>query len=86
MKNKKVLWIILLILGCLAFLIPLAMGIFDSINGFAGLCFVGCKSYHGFPAFRDSIILYSYLMWPTYIVGIVLIILSTIKLRKQKSR
>lgn len=84
MKNKKIIWIVLLILGILSFAVPLGMGIFDSINGFAGLCFASCTKYYGFVAFRDSIILYSYLMWPTYIIGLILIVLSIIKLKKKK--
>ena len=81
MKKKKVIWLILLIVGIMPFVIPLITGIYDSIVGFSGLCFVGCDNYYGFPAFVDSIYLYSYLLWPTYVIGGVLIILSIIKLK-----
>lgn len=83
MKKKKKLWILLLIVGLIPLLIPLIAGIVDSINGFAGLCFIACEKYYGFSAFRDSIILYSYICWPTYIIGLALIVLSVIKLRKK---
>lgn len=86
MKNKKVLWIILLVIGILFFAIPLVAGIYDSIFGFAGLCFISCDKYYGFEAFRDSIILYSFVFWPSYIVGIVFIIFSIFKLKCKKNK
>jgi len=85
MGKKKILWIILLIVGIIPFSIPLTMGIYDSINGFSGLCFVGCINYYGLQAFIDSIYLYSFIFWPTYIIGAILIILSIIMLKKAKN-
>ena len=82
MKSKKI-WIVLLIVGIVTFVIPLIAGIFDSINGFSGLCFVGCERDYGIKAFIGSIYLYSYILWPTYIIGIILIILSIIKLKNK---
>ena len=82
MKKKKIVWISLLIVGIISFVIPLIAGLYDSINGFSGLCFVGCDNYYGFQAFIDSIYLYSYIFWPTYIIGIILITISIIKLKK----
>ena len=84
MKNKKVIWIILLIIGMLSFAIPLIAGIWDSITGFSGLCFIECDNYYGFEALIDSIYLYSYIFWPTYIMGIILILLSIIKLKSKR--
>ena len=83
MKKKKVLWIILLILGIIPFAIPLIAGIYDSINGFSGLCFMSCTNYYGFNAFIESIYLYSFIFWPTYIIGLILILISIIKLKKK---
>ena len=34
----------------------------------------------------DSIILYSFIFWPTYIVGVILIVLSIKKLRGKKNK
>ena len=82
MKNKKIVWISLLIFGVMSFVIPLIVGIYDSIAGFSGLCFVGCDNYYGYQALIDSIYLYSYIFWPTYIIGFSLIIISIIKLKK----
>ena len=84
MRRKKIIWIILLIIGIVSFAIPLITGIYDSIAGFSGLCFVGCDNYYGFAAFIDSVYLYSFICWPTYIVGIILIIISIIMLKKKK--
>ena len=82
MKKKKIVWISLLIVGIIPFAIPLIVGIYDSLIGFSGLCFIECDNYYGFQAFIDSIYLYSFIFWPTYIIGVILIILSIIKLKK----
>lgn len=84
MKNNKRIWIFLLILGVVPFAIPLISGIYDSINGFSGLCFLECDYYYGRKALIDSIYLYSFIFWPTYIIGIILIVLSIIKLKSMK--
>lgn len=83
MKNKKIIWKILLTIGFIPFIIPVFLGIGSAIFGHAGLCFFGCDVVYGFKAFFDSIYLYSYLFWPTYIIGIILIVFSFIKLRKR---
>lgn len=84
MKNKKRIWIILLIVGIIPFTIPLITGTYDSIGGFSGLCFVECEKYYGIKAFVDSVYLYSFILWPTYIIGAILIIISIIKLKIKK--
>lgn len=81
MKKKKV-WIILLVVGIIPLIVPLILGIYNSIIGYSGLCLFQCDYYYGIKAFIDSIILYSYIFWPTYVIGILLIILSIIKLKK----
>jgi len=85
MKNKTI-WIILLIVGIIPFIIPLIAGIYDSVNGIPSglLCFSDCEYNYGFQAFIDSIYLYSFVFWPTYIVGVILIVISIIKLRNKK--
>lgn len=84
MKNKKIIWIALLAVGIIPFAVPLIIGIYDSINGFSGLCFFQCDNYYGLNALLDSIYLYSFIFWPTYIIGIILIIISIIKLKYKK--
>ena len=85
MKNKKIFWLVLLIVGIIPFAVPLIAGIYDSINGFSGVCFVGCDNYYGFQAFIDSVYLYSFILWPTYVIGASLIILSIIKLKSKRN-
>ena len=79
--NKKLLWKSLLIIGFIPFIIALLVGIYFAITGFSGLCF--CTNYYGFKAFIDSIIMFSYVFYPNYIIGIILIILSIIKLKNK---
>lgn len=81
MKNKRLIWIILLVLGSIPFVVALIYGIFSAINGFSGLCF--CPNYYGFTAFFDSILLFSFVYYPAYIIGIILIVLSIIKIVKK---
>lgn len=82
MKNKKIIWKIFLIIGLIPFVLVALYGLYSAIFGFSGLCF--CGNYYGLKAFIDSIILFSYIIYPTYIIGIILIILSIIKLRRKK--
>ena len=77
----KKYWV-LLIIGCIPFLIAIGMGIYNSIVGFSGLSFY--NRYYGFKAFIDTIILLSYLIFPFYILGLFLIIFSVVKLRRKK--
>ena len=83
---KRKFWIILLIIGIIPFVVSLIIGIYSSINGVSSslLCFGSCEYYYGFKAFIDSIIWYLIIFWPIYIIGIILIIISTIKLKKRK--
>lgn len=84
MKQKKSKWVILLIVGIMLFIVPVVIGIYNSINGYSGLCWWSCEYYYGFDALIDSILIYSYIFWPTYIIGALLIIFSIIKLKKKK--
>lgn len=77
---KKIVWKILLIIGYIPFVVALVLGLDAAINGFSGLSF--CCSYYGFQAFIDCIFLFSVVYFPTYIIGIILIVLSIIKLKK----
>lgn len=82
MKKKKILWIILLIIGLVPLIIPLIYSIGNAIFGFSGICFIGCKNDYGLSAFFDSMVLYSFVFWPTYIIGLILIIVSIIFLKR----
>lgn len=79
--NKKVVFYkILIILGCLPFVGILCFAIFSSIYGFT---FLYSTSY-GFDAFLGSILLPSLFLWPLYIIGIALITIGSLKIRKFK--
>ena len=79
--NNKRLWKILLLVGILPFVIALLTGIYNAIVGFLGLTIMG-KPQYGWEAFADWVILYSFIYWPTYVIGLVLIVLSVFKLKK----
>ncbi|MBE5822022.1 MAG: hypothetical protein E7311_05505 [Clostridiales bacterium] len=76
-KNKK--WKILLFIGTLPFVIIIGISIISMFTGFTFLF----STSHGISAFLDSILILSFLFWPTYIIGAVLIILSIIKLKQK---
>lgn len=80
MDKKKLLWKVLLVIGMIPFVIVIGYGVYSSIIGFSVLCILNCTKEYGFIAFRDSIFLYSSVFWPTYIIGVILMIISIIKL------
>jgi len=83
MNKRRFIWKLLLIVGIIPFVAVTIYGISNAIFGFSGLCLgINCSENFGFDAFIDSIILYSYLFWPTYIIGLLLIIISIFKLKK----
>lgn len=70
MKRGKYIRRILLSLGCAPFLIAVSF------------CFISSLTAYGRP-FWEYFILYSFLYWPTYVIGIVLMILSLCKAGKK---
>lgn len=70
MKTRKGKWIILLMIGMIPFLIAF------------GFCFFSSMTAHDMP-FWDYIFLYSFLYWPTYVIGIILIVLSLVKIKSK---
>ena len=72
--KKNLLWKILLICGCVPFAAVLISGIYKAITGFSGLAFDAPPAY-GLEAFLDWVILVSFLYWPLYLIGGVLIII-----------
>ncbi len=83
---KKVIGIILIIIGAIPLLFPIITGIYSAIIGYSGLCLWPCTNYYGIQAFIDSIFIYSVLLWPTYIIGIALIVVGIILIKKYKSK
>ena len=69
---KKGLWKLLLALGAAPFGAVLVSGIFKAVTGFLG--------EKGMEAFVSWVVLTSFLYWPAYAVGLVLIVLSVCKL------
>lgn len=80
---KKTKWKILLFLGTVPFLWAILNGIWAAVNGFSGLAISSPPTY-GFAAFADWIILYSFVYWPTYVVGLILILWAAAKLIPDK--
>ena len=69
--NKKIWWP-LLVLGIVPFLIPFFGFGYEMLNA---------SNW----TLLDYCFLYSFLYWPTYLVGLILIILAVCKLRGRKS-
>lgn len=75
MKNGKRIWKVLLFLGTIPFLVAFIYCIVSSLLDGGGPIL---KMSLG-----DYLILYSFLYWPTYMIGIALIALSIVKLKKK---
>mgnify|MGYP003292484966 CR=1 FL=1 len=69
MKNKLI-WKILLFIGVIPLIIPFVLGFYR----------MSIESW----TLPDWLIMYSFVYWPTYIVGLVLITISIFKLAKKK--
>ena len=68
MKNKEFWWV-LLIIGIIPFAAPFIGFVYEMINSSSWMLV-------------DWLFLYSFVYWPTYVVGVILIIVSVRKLRK----
>ena len=82
MKNKNLIWIILLLLSCVPFILSLAVSIYSIFFGFT---FIFNTTY-GLDAFADSISVLLYLLWPLYIVYAILIAFSVFMLVRGRRR
>lgn len=80
---KKTKWKILLFVGTIPFLCAFLSGLYAALTGFSGLSISSPPAY-GFAAFADWIILYSFVYWPTYLVGLILIVWAASKLITRK--
>ena len=68
--NKAIIWKVLLLIGIFPFVLPFVLGVYRmSIESWTMI---------------DWLVLYSFIYWPTYVVGIVLIAISIKKLLQQK--
>lgn len=76
---KKTKWKILLFVGTTPFLWAFFSGLYAALTGFSGLSLSSPQAY-GFAAFADWIILYSFVYWPTYVIGLILIVWAAMKL------
>lgn len=69
---NKIKWKILLVVGLLPFAIVLIGGLSKLFTGFLGDV--------GMDAFWSWVVLCSFVYWPAYVIGFVLILLSVVKL------
>ena len=76
LKNRN-FWRIVLCTGCLPFIGCLWTGIDRAINGFS---FLWSPVVRGFYAFLTAVLLFSYLYWPAYLIGLMLILVSVFAL------
>ena len=76
-KRKK--WKCILALGALPFAAPVLLGLYDLLFD-AGIGFPGAAGAG--ESFFEIIVLYSFLYWPTYLIGLGVMILAAVKLRK----
>ncbi len=70
--KKNLIWNIILIIGIIPFILPFAFGIYK----------ISIESWTMF----DWLVMYSYIFWPTYIVGAAVIAVSIIGRLVKKSK
>jgi len=79
-KIKKVLWVVLILIGVTPFVITGVIGIESAINGENGFC-ADCPDEFGMTAFCGTILTAVILFAPIYVVAIIIIIFSILKLK-----
>lgn len=72
-KNRKVFWKVLLVIGILPFAIPLLISFISAIFGLGLFYAEGLSGI-------DFLVLWSFIFWPTYVIGVFAIIISIIKI------
>ena len=75
MKNRQWIWKLLRLLGVAPFLFAFGFCFVTSLLDFGG------EVFHK-TSFLDYLIMWSFLYWPTYVIGIALIALSSVFRRK----
>ena len=75
LMKKNLPWKILFAIGTLPFFAVILSGFYKALTGFSGLAFKSPPSY-GLTAFFDWVVLFSYLFWPFYIIGGLLMVVS----------
>lgn len=75
--KRKGFWWALLCIGCLPYLACLWTGI-DA--AFTGISFLWSAPDYGWEGFLTAIVVWSYLFWPAYLVGLMLIMISAFAL------
>ena len=68
--KKRILWNMVLLIGICPFVIPFLSGLYH----------MSIESW----TMADWLILYSFLYWPTYLIGALLIVLAVFRLKKRK--
>ena len=67
---KKLLWKLLFLAGLVPFILPIVIGLYT----------MTIESWELF----DWIVLYSFVYWPTYLVGLIVIVISLIGIFKKE--
>lgn len=81
--KKSIIYKLLIMLGSSPFIFILVSAIYNAINGWSFCLGSNCANDYGFQVFVDYIVLASFVYWPFYIVGLVLIIIGFILLKKK---
>jgi len=81
--KRKIIWKIVLIAGLFPFAAVIVSGIYKAAAGFAGLA-VSSPPAYGISAFLDWVVLASFVYWPAYLVGLILIVAAAVMLTRKK--
>ena len=82
---KKIVGIILIIIGVIPFILTLGLALYAAIAGSSYLCFFGpCTKYYGFDPFIFIITIFGAAFWYIYLIALILIIIGIILIKKAK--
>lgn len=75
-RVKEIICIIFTILGISMVILPFLGGMNAVINGYSSslLCLDDCELIYGLKAFLDYVLFYSWICWPSYIIGVITLI------------
>ena len=81
-KKRRIIWIIMLIVGILPFAITLLTGIISAVTGIYDEMCILCNRelVYGIEAFMTVMIFAIYLFWPAYIIAAIIILVAVIRL------
>ena len=76
-RSRKFLWGLIRFVGLLPFILCLLCGLQAAFNG---ISFLWSPADYGLAGFATAVLFWSYVYWPTYLIGLALIVFASVKI------